>query len=176
MLKMELSEYKLGKVCASSDYFKRWAGERIPGRQPQGGELSTSLAPGGVLAYGPSMDETRRILLDAACLGGLKAYKYSVAYGHQPHNIVLLMAMFVVAFRLLLLFDRKDMDSELGTGSPHLGILYSVDMFTPFVKLNPQHVEMRPQRPGLRAYLLFHRVVGLVLTTFLAIGIYAARF
>jgi hypothetical protein len=48
-------------------------------------------------------------------------------------------------------------------------------MFTPFIKLNPQHRLWLPNRKSLGAYLLFHRVIGLVLTSFLAIGIYAAR-
>jgi hypothetical protein len=73
-------------------------------------------------------------------------------------------------------FD-KPVPGQGELGRPHhLGLLYSIDMFTPFVKLNPHHTGLTPNRRSLRAYLLFHRIVGLVLTSFLAIGIYAARF
>lgn len=176
-LKMALSEYKLGKVCRTSQYFKSLPDPSAypPGTLPGDPEFMAALSPEGS-RIGGAINEVQRIVLDAACNCGLAAYKYSVAYGHQPHNIVLLMAVFVLGFRLLLLLDTPGAKVGGHGTRRQLGILYSIDMFTPFVKLNPRHSELRPARRSLRGYLIFHRVVGLVLTTLLVIGIYAARF
>lgn len=179
MLKMALSEYKLSKVCTSSDYFKHHPLEptaaALASAQSQDWKVADLLTAAGREKARQSLDESRNIALDAACLGGLKAYKYSVAYGHQPHNILVLIAVFVLLFRGLLYFDTPGPEPAPEVRPPQLGILYAIDMFTPFIKLNQQHSEWKPNRRSLRAYLIFHRVVGLVLTSFLAIGIYAAR-
>lgn len=178
-LKMELSEYKLGKACTSSEYYKKMMRPAPPsgpagGTEPEVAASAISARDGEVIAQ--SIEESRKILLDSACFAGLKAFKYGAAYGHQPHNILLLMAAFITVFRLLLLFDKALPGQDAALRRRQLGILYSVDMFTPFVKLLPQHRRLRPNTGALRGYLVFHRVLGLVLTGLLAIGIYAARF
>jgi hypothetical protein len=178
-LKMELSEYKLGKACTSSDFYKK-ATRPPPLPPPAGGETADDPASAIAARDGEvivqSIDESRRILLDSACFAALKAFKYGAAYGHQPHNILLLMAAFIVLFRLLLLLDSAAPGQDIAVRRRQLGILYAVDMFTPFVKLAPQHRRLRPNAGPLRGYLIFHRVLGLVLTGLLAIGIYTARF
>jgi hypothetical protein len=83
-LKMALSEFTLAKVCSSSNLFSGTSeaeGALDGGRGSKGGKVKQWLNFVTSEVGGLDVDETRNIVLDSACFGGLKAYKYSVAYG-----------------------------------------------------------------------------------------------
>ncbi len=61
-------------------------------------------------------------------------------------------------------------------GNPQLlGLLYAIDMFVPFVRLREEHRNMQPNRASLRVYLVLHRVLGLILTSMLVLGLWVEK-
>lgn len=178
-IKVALSDYKMKRLCTQSEFFKKWGEEppmpfwRVPARASAvAGDL---LARPTLVGFGERLDEARRIGLDIACVPMLASYKYAVSYGHEPLNIIFVIIVFVVLFWVLLMFDRPMTETPVGR-PPKLGILYAIDMFSPFqqVQLNRNHAKWTPNAPWLQAYLKFHRVVGFVLCIILAVGIYSA--
>lgn len=177
-LKMALSEYKFRRLCATSEFFKSWE------LQPQMSLLGTPAAAWRVwrelmsrphlTSFGERVDETRKIGLDLACAAGIGSYKYAVSYGHEPHNIIFVIILFVLFSWVLLGLDHRS-DQDIEGRPPKLGLMYSIDMFNPFpqVQLNRMHSQWRPLRPSLRAYMRFHRLIGFVLCIILAISIYS---
>ena len=127
-------------------------------------------------SFGAKVDEVRKMALDAGCAGAVTSYKYAVSYGHEPHNIVFVIAIFVLLFWLLLSFDRSGRRAAEPQASPALGLLYSIDMFNPFpqVQLNRDHAALHPKSRGLQVYLRFHRFIGFILCLLLAVSIYSA--
>jgi hypothetical protein len=178
-IKVALSDYKLKRFCTQSEFFKKWDAEppmplwKAPARAwAVAGEL---LARPTLTSTAERLDEARRIGLDIACVPMLASYKYAVSYGHEPLNIIFVIVGFVVLFWVLLMFDTPMRETPLGR-PPKLGILYAIDMFSPFpqVQLNRNHAKWAPNASWLQAYLKFHRVIGFVLCIILAIGIYSA--
>lgn len=177
-LKMALSEYKFRRLCATSEFFREWA------KLPPTGALQTPLAVWRVWRdllerqhltnFADRADETRKVGLDLACAAGVGSYKYAVSYGHEPHNIIYVIILFVLFGWGLLALDRPSLEDFDGR-PPRLGLMYAIDMFNPFpqVQLNRQHAQWRPNRQGLRIYMKFHRLIGFVLCIILAISIYS---
>jgi len=177
-LKMALSEYKFRRLCTTSEFFREWD------KQPPGGLLSTPFRVWRVwrdmivrqhlTTFADRADETRKVGLDLACAAGVGSYKYAVSYGHEPHNVIYVIILFVLFGWGLLALDRPTLD-DLDGRPPRLGLMYAIDMFNPFpqVQLNRQHAQWRPNRPGLRIYMKFHRLIGFVLCIILAISIYS---
>ena len=178
-IKVALSDYKLRRLCTQSEFFKKWDQEpplrfwQAPGRAwAVAGDL---LSRRSLVSFGERLDEARRIGLDIACVPMLASYKYAVSYGHEPLNIIFFIIAFVVLFWVLLMFDLPMRETPVGR-PPKLGILYAIDMFSPFqqVQLNRNHAKWAPHARWLQVYLKFHRVIGFVLCIILAIGIYSA--
>lgn len=178
-IKVALSDYKLRRLCTQSEFFRKWDQEpplrfwQAPGRAwAVAGEL---LSRRSLVSFGERIDEARRIGLDIACVPMLASYKYAVSYGHEPLNIIFVIIVFVLLFWLLLMFDTPMPESPIGRPRK-LGILYAIDMFSPFpqVQLNRNHAKWTPHALWLQAYLKFHRVIGFVLCIILAVGIYSA--
>ena len=178
-IKVALSDYKLKRLCTQSEFFKKWDEEphmaawRVPARAwAVAGEL---LSRRTLTSFGERLDEARRIGLDIACVPMLASYKYAVSYGHEPLNIIFVIIAFVLLFWVLLMFDTPMQETPLGR-PPKLGILYAIDMFSPFpqVQLSRNHAKWQPNARWLQSYLKFHRVMGFVLCIILAVGIYSA--
>jgi hypothetical protein len=178
-LKMALSDYKFRRLCSTSEFFREWdklgpvGALKVPfaaWRVSRG-----LLARPELTTFDQRLDEARRIGLDVACAAGIGSYKYAVSYGHEPHNIIYVIIMFVMLFWGLLALDDPSEDGLEGRPK-RLGLLYSIDTFNPFpqIQLNRLHSQWRPNRPSLRIYLKFHRLIGFVLCIILAIGIYSA--
>jgi hypothetical protein len=170
-LKMALSDYKFRRLCATSEFFK--AREKAP----DAGWWQTWREINGrpeIASLGQRVDESRKIGLDLACSLGIGSYKYAVSYGHEPHNIIFIIVLFILASWGLLSLDHR-VDDDLDGRPPKLGLLYAIDMFNPFpqVLLNRQHAKWKPARPALQVYMKFHRLIGFVLCIILAISIYS---
>ena len=123
----------------------------------------------------------KNIGMDALCRGLGKAYKYTAGYGHQPHFVLVVIAMFVVLFWGLLRLDKRPPATDQAAAATMpgntqlLGLLYAIDMFVPFVRLREEHRNMQPNRASLRVYLVLHRVLGLILTSMLVLGLWVEK-
>jgi hypothetical protein len=179
-LKMGLSEYKFRQLCATSEVLKAWRKEPATAWYRAPGSLwwtfRSIIGQPDMSSLGAKVDEVRKMTLDAGCVGAVMSYKYAVSYGHEPHNIVFVIAIFVLLFWLLLSFDKSGRRAAEQQASPTLGLLYSIDMFNPFpqVQLNKEHATLHPKGRGLKIYLRFHRFIGFILCLLLAVSIYSA--
>jgi hypothetical protein len=179
-LKMGLSEYKFRQLCSTSEVLKAWA--KRPSGPWYGAPAAFWSTAGTVMGQpelsglGPKVDEIRKIALDTGCSGAITSYKYAVSYGHEPHNIIFVIAIFVLLFWLLLSFDRSGRRGGGPAAPQTLGLLYSIDMFNPFpqVQLSKDHAAMHPKSRGLQVYARFHRFIGFILCLLLAVSVYSA--
>lgn len=157
-LKVALSEHQYRNACASSQLMKTW--NELPWRSL--GEKLSSL----------TLDEARKFTLDGLCHAAISGYRYSVSYGHEPHNIFLWALLLVVLFNVALLFDRH----ESGTPRNKFGMTYALDNLNPLkpYRLDREKAEERPSRLWLRVYLHLHRLAGIVLAILAFLFIYRA--
>jgi hypothetical protein len=170
-LKMALSEYKFRRLCSTSEYFKERNREPTAGWWHSWRQITTRPE---LASLGQRIDESRKIGLDLACSLGIGSDTSAVSYGHEPHNIIFIIIMFVLGSWGLLSLDHR-VDDDLDGRPPKLGLMYAIDMFNPFpqVLLNRQHAKWKPVRPSLQLYMRFHRLIGFILCIILAISIYS---
>jgi len=162
-LKRSLSEYKLRDFCTTSLFSKTWRerqelsspnkarGWREPWNEMVADWREVTSIPGV-----SSIDEARKLALDWVCAASLPVVKYTVAYGHEPHNLLFWVAGFIGFFWVLLKFDKP----------PKLGLMYAVDTFIPVSQLrfHQDSLATLPKRRSLQRYLIFvHRPAGFVL-------------
>lgn len=157
-LKVALSEHQYRNACASSQLMKTW--NELPWRSL--GEKLSSL----------TLDEARKFTLDGLCHAAISGYRYSVSYGHEPHNIFLWALLLIVLFSGALLLDRR----EDGAPRNRFGMTYAFDNLNPLkpYRLDRHKAEERPNRLWLRIYLHLHRLAGIVLAILAFLFIYRA--
>jgi len=162
-LKKALSEYKLRDFCTTSLFNKSWkerhkpswAQSEHPWRQTWKAIVASWRDVTAISGVSP-IDETRKLGLDWICAASLPIAKFTVSYGHEPHNLLYWVAGFIALFWLLLKFDE----------APRLGLLYAIDTFIPLAQLriNKRSANAVPKRRFLQRYLSFvHRPAGFVL-------------
>jgi hypothetical protein len=177
-LKMALSEYKLRQLCSTSEVFKAW--EKLPSqrwyRVPDAFLANFRTVMRRLDGFGVKVDELRKVALDSGCAAGMKAYKYATSYGHEPHNIIFVIALFVMFFWLLLSLDTPALTVSENGRPARLGLLYSIDKFNPFtqMQLDRRHSQWQPNMRSLQIYVKFHRFIGFILCLLLAISVYTA--
>jgi hypothetical protein len=165
-LKMELSDYKTRLACSNSRFFKELG---------QNGMAATMKEAMASLSW-DKIEEIKDLGSDTLCHGVALAYKYSAGYGHQIHNVFVVIAFFVLLFWWLLKLDSVSATTApAGSQKEALGLLYSIDMFVPFVRLNRAHSNMQPNSVWLKVYLILHRVLGLILTSMLVLGLWVEK-
>jgi hypothetical protein len=181
-LKTRLSEYRLGKVCATSALTKQWNVIRdhkwrtIPQRMVDA--YSNALRSGEIHdpRDNPSdlIVEGNRLVWDGVCQSGMMVYASTVSYGHEPYNLFLYIVFFIGVFWLLLQLDAKRSDAK--AAGDKLGLVYCIDSFVPLpqMKLDRRSARLLPKRRALQFYLKFHKFVGLVFAVLVFMFIYRA--
>jgi hypothetical protein len=168
-LKKALSEYKLRTLCRNSLIVNTWNQQKqdAPWQSKWERTKATYHATLGrtqptALSAWEMVDETRKLALDGICAVSLPIARYSVSYGHEPHNLFLWALLFVLLFWLLLKFDRPQPSTAVP--APRLGLIYAIDTFIPMsqLRMNRRYASVLPERKVLRWYLSFHRLMGLV--------------
>ncbi len=159
-LKIALSEHKNRNACASSQLMRKW--NELPWTGV--GERLKTL----------TIDETRKFALDGVCLAGLAGLKYSVSYGHEPHNLIFWAILLVFLFAAALRLDRRN--PNIINPGPPLGLTYAIDTLNPLkpYRIDRLRAEERPNSRWLRVYLAVHRVLGVVLAVLAFFFIYKA--
>ena len=159
-LKIALSEHKNRNACASSQLMRNW------NDLPWAG-VSEKLASA-------SLDEGRKFVLDGVCSLGLVGLKYSVSYGHEPHNLIFIALFLVLIFAFALRFDKPV--SQVLQAGPRLGLTYALDNLIPLkpYRFNRLLADEKPNRPFLRAWLVVHRILGATLAILAFFFIYKA--
>lgn len=166
-LKKALSQYRLRTLCRSSLIANTWIQKRRADPKRPKWELVKATYSDTLGREKPRMtafevvDETRKLTLDGLCTMSLPIARYSVSYGHEPHNLFLWALFFVLFFWLLLKFDKR---RPTAVSAPRLGLIYAIDTFIPMsqLRMNRRYASVLPERTVLRWYLSFHRLVGLV--------------
>ena len=159
-LKIALSEHKNRNACASSQLMRKW--NELPWAGV--GERLQTL----------TVDETRKFALDGVCLAGLAGLKYSVSYGHEPHNLIFWTILLVLFFAAALRLDRRN--PQILNPGPPLGLTYAIDTLNPLkpYRIDRLRAEERPNSRWLRVYLAIHRLLGVVLAILAFFYIYKA--
>lgn len=159
-LDISLSKYKYRNLCQTSQLMRNWSD--LPWR-PLKERLSTL-----------SVDEVRKLVLDGFCTAGIFSYGWLVSYGHEPLNLFLWVIVLILAFWLALRLDRSDPADLLGRR--RYPITYAIDNFNPLrpYRINRRHAESAPNSWWLRAYLGFHRLLGVVFAILFFIFVYRA--
>lgn len=156
-LKIGLSDLKLRNSCASSALTTTWRTKSWSEFRAQ-----AQRAPPG---------ELYALLTDGICSGFYSGLKYSVAYGHQPLNLIFWGLGLVALLCFTLLFDARPLPGE-----KRFGPLYALDNLIP-VKLyraDRKRADEKPNRRWLRWHLFIHRVLGVVLALLAFFYIYRA--
>jgi len=162
-LKVALSEYRLRNVCRTSAFVKTW--QQVPQKQTLLHKLRTTWTQTSSTRMGwqDGLKESRKLFLDGLCYGGLLTYKYSVSYGHEPHNLFILAIIAIGFFWLLLRIDTASYDAS--GQRLRLGLIYAIDTFIPMAqyRMHRRYANILPNRAVLRWYLTVHRFIGFVL-------------
>jgi hypothetical protein len=162
-LKMALSEYRLRNLCSTSAFVKTW--QQVPQWRTTLQKLRQTWTQTNPTRMGwqDGLNESRKLFLDGLCYGGLLTYKYSVSYGHEPHNLFILAIGAIGFFWILLKFDKVSYDA--GGKPQRLGLIYAIDTFIPMAqyRMHRRYANILPSRSVLRWYLTVHRFVGFVL-------------
>ncbi len=159
-LKIALSEHKNRNACSSSQIARAWKDKKWEGAKTKFASLN--------------VDETRKFVLDGFCSAGLLGLKYSVSYGHEPHNLIFIAIGLVLAFAAALHFDKPV--SQVFQHGRRLGITYAIDNLIPLkpYRFDRLHADEKPSSPFLRAWLVVHRILGATLAILAFFYIYKA--
>ena len=159
-LRIALSEHKNRNACSSSQIMRNWNDLPWAGV----GDKLASL----------NVDEARKFVLDGFCNAGLLGLKYSVSYGHEPHNLIFIALGMVLLFAFLLRFDRPA--SKVFYAGESLGLIYAIDTLIPLkpYRIDRLKADEKPNSRFLRAYLVVHKIMGVVLAILAFFYIYKA--
>lgn len=168
-MKKALSEYKLRTLCRNSLIVNTWNDKRQAAPDQSNWDLAVDTLTATFAHQSPTpmtplqvVDETRKLALDGICAASLPIARYSVSYGHEPHNLFLWALFFILTFWFLLKLDKKP---PAAVPAPHLGLIYAIDTFIPMsqLRMNRRFANVLPERMLLRWYLSLHRLIGLVI-------------
>ncbi len=159
-LKIGLSELQYRNSCSTSELTTAWRTK----------DWSSFLTQAGA----SRAQEFYRLTLDSICSVGYSGFKYSVAYGHRPLNLVLWALGIVALLYLTLWFDRPDPMTN-GTRK-HPGLVYVIDNLIPLkpYRIDRDKAEQKPQSGWLKVHLAAHRGLGVLLAVLAFFFIYKA--